>query len=253
MDITQAKEFHPLFKDVANLGFPIYLKQNFMNDTCALELIFKTKNGNYSAEYGGHFPSLDSFVPNYSKTAEPVDLKTFSLHLGYIGVLKEEHRQKKLGTQLLMKLTELVDKYNIRMDLKIDERFGMSYRTLKRWYEKFDFIYLGDRKMMRFSKSERDTSPFIKGEPWKGLLEYVASLYEISSLDKGYSVENRNFYATAFKQLTTYKENQLWSIPDLYFIDRVVEISTMLIAAMDQDGDHPDQESFEAWANDILF
>ncbi|PGK51469.1 hypothetical protein CN918_27130 [Priestia megaterium] len=250
MNIAHAINFHPLFQDVKNLGFFFYQNQSFISETCKLELYFHSNNSFYSMEQGGYFSTLNTFRHPNSEKSESVNLKTLSLHLAYIGILSDNNKHKSIGTQLLSELTNLVDKYNIRMDLEIDDKFGVPFQTLKKWYEKFDFIYLGMGKMIRFSKSEREIVPSIPGKEWISLLFHVRMLYDDASFYDGHSKKLRKEYEDVYKLFTQYIDKELWSIPDLFLLNYFIGEASTLITT---DGsDHFDKEAFNIWANDIL-
>lgn len=197
----EAEQYHPFYRDVWELGFDTYMMQQFVSSEKRLEL-YLVADKIYKPEYGGYFPSEKEYIRNaISHEVNPSD---FTVHLAYIGV-SEAERKKGKGTKLLSTICDLADKYDFAIELEVDNKFGVSYESLKNWYETFGFHLSQDFKMLRYRKSERASSlrasvPTIYREEMKR----VAEKYKIASEDEGYTRQTQKLLLEVSQRM---KEN----------------------------------------------
>jgi len=202
MSILQARAFHPLYADIADLGFDFYFMQQFIGEDAKLELTLTDRRVFYKPENGGRFVDVGTYERVGMR--QNINPDHMEIELNYIGIHEDRKKKQGLGTQLLRAICRLADKYNMQINLSIDTKFNTPYKVLRKWYESFGFIYIHDRNMTRFRKSERELNEvkqFPLPQTYRGVVEYALKVYELGKKDKGYPEETRKEFNESIKRL----------------------------------------------------
>lgn len=78
----------------------------------------------------------------FEKGKFEIDIKEFNktIYLNFIEVFKE-HQRQGYGHHYMKVLTDLADKYNYKISLQIEAKFGTGKRILNNFYKKHGFYF----------------------------------------------------------------------------------------------------------------
>lgn len=64
-------------------------------------------------------------------------------------------RRQKLGTQMLNDLKTIADKYQYKIDLSPDSKYGTDLKILSKFYREHGFVWTNDHTMVRLPGQKR--------------------------------------------------------------------------------------------------
>lgn len=156
MNLEEVYKFHPLYAEFKEQNFDVYLRQTFMRfeDDAKIELrLSKGINATPESMRNGHFINRDTAIINGNE----IKIKdNITVNLNYIGIDKDEYKKKGRGSALLDWFVNLCDKYDYRVELDMDTKFGIPIEVLEKFYGKRDFVRISDSHMIRPSITERN-------------------------------------------------------------------------------------------------